>query len=401
MMFVSVTGFAFTGSLSAKLITIGPGDQLFTYWGHIGIAIKNADSGEELLYDFGNFSFLAENFYQDFLKGQMKYLSVVTPAATFLRHYIEENMDVAQYALNLGDEELKELDSILRWWVLPENRVYIYNYFINNCSTIIRDILDQVTDGQLKAQTQIIPDKTFRQYARIGSYQSLPAEIMLHYLLGPFTDKPMSGWDLMFLPNELARIASNIEYTGRDGKQRILVGEKEILQLSTRPAMPENPRVIWPLFLALSILMAIIWIIAARSIHWRVCWRVIQSFIVLFIGIPGAVISFFGVFTDHFVGYGNINVLPAFPTLLLCLIPIWKSKMKHQEAVIACLWTINLAGLLLAVFLRMSGLSIQDAYAFWILYGVIILTASYPGLLLRRRLSDKFGISHSINHPSA
>ena len=400
MMLISVAAFAFTGSLSAKLIIIGSGDQLFAYWGHIGIVIKNADSGEDLVYDFGNFSFLSENFYRDFLQGQMKYLSAVTPTDTFFNHYLEENMDVSLYALNLGDEELEELDSILKWWILPENRSYTYNYFINNCSTIIRDILDQVTDGQLKAQTHLIPDKTFRQHARIGSYQSLPAEIMLHYLLGPFTDKPISGWDLMFLPNELAKTASNLEYTGRDGKQRILVGEEQIVKLATRPTMPETPRVIWPLFLALSVLMAIIWVIAASSIRWRGIWRVVQSLIVLFIGIPGAVIGFFSVFTDHFVGYDNINILPAFPTLLLCLIPVWKSKMKHQEVVIACLWTINLAGLLLAIFLKISGLSIQDAYAFWVLYGVITLTASYPGLLLRRRLFNKLGLPHSINHPS-
>lgn len=370
------------GNISARMIIAGPGDPLYTYWGHIGLALKNNDTGEDLFYDFGNFSFYSENFYEDFIKGYMPYLAVVSPTNRFIAQSMLKNMDLTMYNLNLGHEELEMLDKKLRWWVLPENRVYLYNYFTNNCSTIIRDILNEVLDNQLKDQTISIKDKSFRYYARTLSYQSLPAEIMFHYLLGPYTDKTINGWELMFLPFAVADYATRLEYTGQDGVIRTLSDEKTILKKAIRPPVPDKPTKLWPLLLCVSLFMSIVWF-QASNLKWG---GLIQLPIVLIVGLPGAAIGFFMFFTNHNAGYGNINFWSTLPTVLLCVIPLFASRWKYQESVIAWIWTINAIGLISSVYLRLSGEVYQDVSAFWALYGPITLAASYPGLLLKRRL---------------
>ena len=85
VLLVSLTSPLFSGEvLDASLIIVGPGDPLYTYWGHIGISIENRETGENLFYDFGNFSFYSDHFYQDFTMGRMMYLGLVTPTDYFI-----------------------------------------------------------------------------------------------------------------------------------------------------------------------------------------------------------------------------------------------------------------------------------------------------------------------------
>ncbi|OQX28749.1 MAG: hypothetical protein B0D92_07325 [Spirochaeta sp. LUC14_002_19_P3] len=373
----------FSDNLSAKLVITGPGTQIYTYWGHIGIVIRNNDTGKDTFYDFGNFSFDSKNFYRDFMKGYMPYLALGSSADAYISFTLSEDRTLTTYKLNLGNEELEELDALLRWWVLPENRVYLYNYFDKNCSTIIRDILNQVTDAQLEAYTKPVPERTYRHYARIGAYLSLPTEVLLHYLIGPRTDRPISGWEKMFIPSAVADFATSLEYTGRDGIKRTLLGEKTVLQTSSRPPVPDETRILWPYMLAFGILLAAMWCIQGKF------GMLMKALIVIFIGIPGSFVGYVHLFTNHQYGYWNINLWPSFPTILLALIPIFAVKMKNREKILAWLWTINLAGLLIAVFLRLSGLIVQDAGAFWAFFTPLTFSASYPGLLLRIKLQNK------------
>ena len=383
--FILTLSAAFTGQaedLSARLIVAGAGDPLYTYWGHIGLALKNNSTGEDLFYDFGNFSFYSENFYADFMKGYMPYLAIVTPTDSFIASSMSNNMDLAMYDLNLGNEELEELNKKLQWWVLPENQVYLYDYFTKNCSTIIRDILNEVLDDQLRNQTISLKDRSFRYYALTLAYQSLPTEVMLHFFLGPFTDKTISGWDLMFLPSAIVDYAANLEYIGRDGVIRTLLGRERILKTAIRPPAPEKPTKLWPLLLFVSLFLSMVWF-QALNLKWG---GMILLPIVLLVGLPGAALGFFMFFTNHSAAYGNINFWPTVPSVLLCVIPIFASRWKYRESIIAWIWTINAAGLALAVYLQLSGKVSQNVNAFWALYGPITLAASYPGLLLKRRL---------------
>ena len=412
MLISAVTSYG-RNHLGASLIVVGPGDPVYYYWGHIGIAVENRDTGENLFYDFGNFSFYSENFYRDFAMGRMRYLGFVTPTDAFLQRSLGENRDLAVYPLDLGPEELEELDRTLRWWVLPENREYLYDYFLNNCSTILRDILNDVTDNQLKRATEDTRDLNFRHYARTGAHQSRIMEIVLHFTLGSRNDKPISAWDLMFLPEAMGRILLDFTYTGRDGVQRTLAREKTVLQISSRTPVPEKPRAIWHIMFAAGLASAALW---AFSSEWK-RGGFIRVPIILIAGLPGLAVGFFTLFTDHVSGHANINLWPAFPALLTALLPLgmqrwWRReeimdmavilpsamrRWRKNEEIMSWIWTVNLAGLAAAMVLSLSETYRQDAGAFWWFYAPLTLTASRPGLAIRRRLSGETAFTRSLS----
>lgn len=395
ILFISLPLFS-DESLEASLIIVGPGDPLYTYWGHIGIAIENMATGESLFYDFGNFSFYSDNFYKDFAMGRMWYLGFVTPTDYFISYSLREDRDLSIYPLNLGERELEELDQTLRWWVLPENREYLYDYFLNNCSSIIRDILDDITRGELARETNTVPDLDFRHYARTGAHSSLSSELLLHYLLGSNIDRPITAWDKMFLPEAVAEIAGTLEYTDVDGEVRLLAGEQIVLRKSSRPPVPENPRTLWPLMLFAGISAGIIWRISGRpeSGVLKISGVTVRVILVLVVGLAGGVLGFLMAFTDHASAYRNINLWPAFPTILLALIPVFASLGKDRkdrriwEIRLSWIWTVNLAGLFLAVILRFTGSFPQNAFAFWAFFGPLTLAGSRLGLSLEDRIFE-------------
>lgn len=369
----------------ASLIIVGPGDPLYTYWGHIGIAI-----GEDF-YDFGNFSFHSDNFYSDFAMGRMLYLGMQTPTNLFLSYSMTEDRDLYVYPLNLGREELDLLNSRLEEWMLPENREYLYDYFLNNCSTIIRDILNEVTGGALKNESTEWQGVSFRHYARTGAHQSFGAEVLLHYLLGPAQDKPLDGWELMFLPQAVADIAQKTEYRGADGRMRVLAGNPVILKESTREPVPSQPHTLWPWLLLIGLLTSAGYIVAAildeQKVKGRLIGRIYRTLLVLGVGLPGSVLAFLMLFTDHAASYSNLNIGPTMPTVLLGIIPIWMSG-RRSEVWLSWIWTVNLLGLAVVILIRLTGLNVQDAGAFWALFAPVTLMCSRPGLWIRDRLTQ-------------
>lgn len=381
--------------LSARLIVVGPNDPVYTYWGHIGIAIYNAESGEDMFYDFGNFSFYSENFYRNFIAGRMLYLGLKTPLELVLDYYMSRNSTLTLYPLNLNSAELERLQERLEWWVLPENHEYLYDYFYQNCSTIIRDVLDEAMGGALKAATGDITPCTFRHLARTGAHESLGSEILLHYLLGPAQDRKITRWEWMFLPQAVADIGMEFTWTGEDGQVRTLLGSPEVLRDASRPPVPDRSRVLWPLMLLAGLILAALWSVIRRFLcvrdGWTLAGSLARTAITLLLGIPGLILAFLMIFTDHAASYNNLNVGFTLPTVLFGLIFLVRMRdrsvlsKRRTEVVISWVWTLNLAALAVTMLLRLSGLSSQNTFAFWAFALPLVWTASRPGLWLEEK----------------
>jgi len=87
--------------------------------------------------------------------------------------------------------------------VLDEHRYYAYDHFNDNCTTRIRDIIDNVTDHALSKMTDMPGDKTFRDYARDGFFGMKIPLLITDIAMGRSTDREPTYWDRMFLPQYL------------------------------------------------------------------------------------------------------------------------------------------------------------------------------------------------------
>src|SRR5690606_33299600 len=126
------------------------------------------------------------------------------PARETLAMYEMDNRTIVRQELDLAGAQKAELAAFLEWNARPENREYLYDYFRDNCSTRIRDVIDSVLGGRLRAATDTVATgTTFRWHSR-----RLMAGMPVVYSgltagLGPEADEPISAWEEMFLPEKV------------------------------------------------------------------------------------------------------------------------------------------------------------------------------------------------------
>jgi len=314
-------------NLVIRLALIGPGRELYFWWGHVGLVVENRFSGHALFYDWGVFNFDSENFFFNFAMGNLNFYTAATPAEIMYAHYIANDRDVILFTLNLPAEKVEAIVLFAENNVLPENRYYAYHHFNDNCSTRIRDIIDMVLDGQFKARYGEAPGRfTLREHVRRHTWFNPLFDWALNFWMGQVIDRPITVWDEMFLPSELAKRVNGFSFIDADGIERPLVSSVEYFHLSqTRPEVLETPRLQWPLYLIGSLLFSAALLLLYKFFRFSKIFRrflgITISFFGLFFGIAGSMLFFLTFFTNHDYTFENINVLFVNP-LFWVIIPL-------------------------------------------------------------------------------
>ncbi|MDR1862660.1 MAG: DUF4105 domain-containing protein [Treponema sp.] len=361
--------FAQTGEedpLVLKLAVIGPGDELYFWWGHIGLIVEDSERGTARFYDWGVFSFENENFFVNFALGRLIYACMATPEEWNLGNYIATNRDITLYTLDLPASTKQEMRAFAEWNVLPENRDYFYHHFKDNCSTRIRDILDTALDGQFKALYGEAPGRyTLRQHVRRHTWFNPFFDWALNFWMGQDIDTPVTVWEEMFLPAEVGSRIAEFSYTGPDGRERKLVRAVETMnRASGRPPVLDAPRRQWPAELALGLVIALV--MGALLFRARgggaaqTAWALAQGALGLFFGVMGLILFFMTFFTNHDYTWHNSNVIFVNP-LLLAALPLgialvktdYSDKKAKLELAIKILWSYVLVFGLLSFLLRL------------------------------------------------
>ena len=348
-----------------KLAVIGPGDELYFWWGHIGLLIKDSRTGSERFYDWGIFSFDNENFFVNFAFGRLIYTCGSSPSEWNFLHYLNTNRDITLYTLDLPPEKKEEILRYAEWNIQPENKDYFYHHFDDNCATRIRDILDMALNGQFSERYGEMPGRyTFRQHVRRHTWFNPFCDWMLCFLMGKGIDRPVTVWEEMFLPAEIGNRADEFYYTAPDGSQKKLVSKIEVLNRAVkRPIVLDVPRRQWPRELAAGCLIALIFALLLfykeKKKPAAVCWALGQGILGFFFGFMGLILFFMTFFTNHDYTYNNINVLFVNPLLLAALpfgIGFVRQKTpearRKREILIKALWTYVFAFGLISILIN-------------------------------------------------
>src|SRR6185503_14057860 len=158
------------------------------------------------VYNFGTFRFDSPRLILDFLKGRLSYWLSVSSLRSVLAEYQHENRDISVQELRLTAEAKRRLQAKLDENARPENRAYKYDYFLDNCSTRVRDALEPVLGNPAFRDAARAPARmTLRQHALRMTAEPLWFYVALDLVLGPAVDRPIDRWTEMFLPAEVAR----------------------------------------------------------------------------------------------------------------------------------------------------------------------------------------------------
>jgi hypothetical protein len=88
-----------------------------------------------------------------------------------------------------------------------ENLYYAYDHFWDNCTTRVRDILDEASNKALSSMTEPTDGRTFRDLARDGFYGMRVPLLITDIAMGRTTDHVPTYWERMFLPQYLREAA--------------------------------------------------------------------------------------------------------------------------------------------------------------------------------------------------
>jgi hypothetical protein len=348
-----------TAAPRVGLVTMAPGVDYWARFGHNAILID--DGTRRTLYNYGYFDFQQPGFITRFLQGRMLYQLVALPMDVDLRNYAADGRGAVVQWLDLPPAKARELAAFLAWNALPENADYRYDYFIDNCSTRVRDALDGALDGALKRDLSGRSHGfTFRDEAR-----RLAATLPWLYLgidlgLGPFTDRSMSLWEESYVPGRLHDAVR--DFRGVDGTP-LVREEIELLPHRLDAVPPAPPRWRWR-FAALGIALAILFELAlgARAPRAaRIAATAMVALLWTLSGLIGLGLLALWAATDHAAAWGNENAL-LFNPLCLLLLGALPALVRGREAstVLRILGTAVVLCAGIALFLKFLPFRIQS-----------------------------------------
>lgn len=302
--------------LTISLMTMGVGKEVWERFGHNAILVEDRSRGTARAYNYGMFDFRQQNFLLRFIQGRMLYWMQGFDLGLTLRIYRQANRSVWVQELNLTPAERAALRDFLEWNERPENRFYRYDYYRDNCSTRVRDALDRVLGGRIRAATDTIQTgHTYRFHTSRLIASDLPLYTGLLLALGQPADHRLTAWEEMFLPLELRQWVRHVTVVNASGRVVPLVKSERTLFASTMPAPPSAPPARAPAYLAvgLGLGLGLGWLGrrgsaspgARRAFAWLGGgWAFVG-------GIAGGLLAGLWAFTDHTVAYRNENLFQA------------------------------------------------------------------------------------------
>lgn len=353
-----------SGEVDAYLLTMGPGEVVWEKFGHNALVFHDRDTGRADVYNWGIFSFEQEDFFQRLLFGHMRYMVAHTTLDRTVSAYRAANRTIWVRPLRLSPDQVRELEEAARTAALPENRHYDYDPFLDNCSSRVRDLLDRVLDGRIRAATDTVATgTTFRGHTRrlLGRVPWAHAGIMVG--LGAGTDERLTAWDEMFLPMRMDERLAGFAVERGGGETAALAGPADTLFRGDRPPAPaEEPgfALLAPVTgVGLGGLLLLLAILAGRGRRGPAhAFAWLGSGASLVAGALGVVIVGAWSLTDHWYAHANENLLQLEPLslALVALVPLATLTGRAFRAARWAAWTVAGLAVLGAVLQVLPGL---------------------------------------------
>ena len=310
--------------VQVSLLTFGQGTPVFERFGHNAIRIADPIIGLDISWNWGMFSFDEPNFLGRFLSGTSHYWVQAFETVPLLAHYQENDRHTVEQVLNLSGAQKLALLRFVRWNELEENKFYPYDYFLDNCSTRVRDALDGVLGGTLKrAWADSMSAHSFRSEALRLTEGAPFSRLGIDIALGTPADRRMTAWEEMYVPMRLRDRIRGIMVPGADGVPVSLVKTERVVFTSMRNPEAAAPTVLPGLYVLVALgalvplaLFGGLAFLSAMRGRWpdaqrisRVVIAVIAAAWYASTGLIGLAVAFMELFSKHVFWYGNWNVL--------------------------------------------------------------------------------------------
>ncbi len=313
-----------------SLLTYSPTTEVYTTFGHSSFRVYDPINRFDIVYNYGTFNWDEPNFILNFIRGKLNYFLSTQEFNRVVR--------VAQYRNQTLEEQVFALDQIEKQAIFdflqnnhkPENRYYLYDFFFDNCATIMRDVVDTTFATSISYDKEIVTKNVpFRDLLREFTAPNPWLNFGIDLALGLPADEIATFEEQMFLPKYLnnsfavATIKTPDTTKALVNNYRVLTKEIKV----EKEGFSISPIVLFWILFGFTLVMNI----AFKTSRFTNIWN---GIFVLIAGIAGLILTFMWFGTDHAPTKNNLNILWAFPLHIITAFWLWRpSKTKDYQTI--------------------------------------------------------------------
>lgn len=370
-----------------SLLTCGPGNEIYSLFGHTAIRYENPRKGLDIVFNYGLFSFNTPNFILRFTLGETDYQLGATDFRHFVAEYMMTGRDVWQQTLNLTPEEKERLIDQLEENYKPENRVYRYNFFYDNCATRPRDQVEKAVDKRLHYAEDMETTDTgvsFRDIVHQHCQDHPWSSFGIDFCLGSLADRPINRRQMMFAPFYLKDFMATAMLTDSAGVASIpLVSATEQIVRIPEEAKEVGSFVPTPLQASLLLLVLIV-IVTLWGLRKGKVWWGIDLVLFLLAGIGGCFLFLLSFFSQHPTVNPNYLLFVLHP-LHLCVLPFMLYKViKRRLSYYMCANLVTLT-----LFIVFWGVIPQNIHPAILPLALCLLIRSANSIIIYRKQTKR------------
>ena len=340
-------------SALVSVITVLPGDRLYSLFGHTIIRVQDPETGLDVGFNYGTFDFPetllgGAGFVGRFAYGKLDYMLSASraPLDASTWYWSQEGRASIEQTLDLSPNQVNTLFALLVENARPENRVYRYDFFFDNCSTRPRDVFETILGPELTVNLAD-PERSFRQLLDPNLVGNPGVDFAMDIGLGQPSDRKATARDALFLPEFLLDWLGSATI-GIPGAERPLISRTDTLTWG--PGAGERESALpWPTILGWIIGAGLVLVTIRDRQAGRGARRWLDGILFGVVGIVGFVLAFLTFVSLHTVTSGNLNLMWAIPThvvpagtLLAIRNPRWLRPYMLVTLALAALFLLGL-----------------------------------------------------------
>ncbi len=315
-------------SIEISLLTCSPGKEVYSHYGHTAIRYTNYTRNVDIAVNYGMFDFTKPFFILRFIFGLTDYEMGISSFEFFCQQYKDWDRDIIQQRLNLTQEEKYAIVAALEKNYEPQNRVYRYNYFYDNCTTRARDILLDNINGDVEYKNKKDKYPSYREMIHSLNEDYPWARFGNDFLLGVKADKATDMLAQQFLPDNLMNDFRNAVIHDKDGTVRpLIIDEKMVEKAGSQVIESEFP--LRPITCAWIIFALIMCLTLAEIITKKDFWA-FDTLLLVVDGLVG-IILFLMLFSEHPTTSTNLQLLLFNPLPLFFVYRVTRNAIRKKQ----------------------------------------------------------------------
>lgn len=332
-------------SIEVSLLTCSPHEEIYSLYGHTALRWHDLhqsgpSAGNDIAFNWGIFNFNKPYFVLRFVFGLTDYELGIMPFQYFCTYYEKWGSSVTEQVLNLSNEEKMKLEAALQENLQPENRIYRYNYFYDNCSTRPRNIIEECINGKVEYAHREDYTPSYREMVGVCTRNHPWGTFGNDILLGIKADFKTDMRQQEFLPDNLLYDFDRAQIYA-DGMYRPLVKERRMVVLPGVQIIEKD----FPLTPTECAVILLIVALLLRGLEWKlkkvfVWWDVL---LMLAQGLAGCVL-FAMIFSQHPTTSLNLQILLLNPLPLFFIPSIIRGKKTKWQNLLLVLVVLFFIG---------------------------------------------------------